>query len=81
MFRILSIRYYSNLLKCILVYFLGESYIQFYCENILALQSKNGNKIKLPIMLMTSDDTHETTLQLLEKDNYYGLDKSQVTTF
>lgn len=28
---------------------------------------------------MTSDDTHEQTLELLEKNNYFGMEETQIT--
>lgn len=28
---------------------------------------------------MTSDDTHEQTVELLEKNNNFGMEKSQIT--
>jgi UDP-sugar pyrophosphorylase len=54
-------------------------YIQYYIEYILAVQHKYGNGKKLPLCIMTSGDTNEPTIALLEKNDYYGLQKSQVT--
>jgi UDP-sugar pyrophosphorylase len=34
---------------------------------------------KLPLAIMTSDDTHERTLHLLEQHQYFGLERSQVS--
>lgn len=28
---------------------------------------------------MTSDDTHEQTIELLEKNHYFGMEKEQIT--
>lgn len=52
-------------------------YLQYYIEYILALQARFGTK--LPLCIMTSGDTNERTVQLLRKNNYFGMDKSQVT--
>lgn len=62
----------------------GTSYLQLYCESILALQSRvnaagGGSQRKLPLAIMTSGDTHARTLALLESHAYFGLDKEQVT--
>jgi UDP-sugar pyrophosphorylase len=64
----------------------GTSYLQLYCESILALQSRanaggcgGSPQRKLPLAIMTSGDTHARTLALLESHAYFGLDKEQVT--
>jgi UDP-N-acetylglucosamine pyrophosphorylase len=56
---------------------------QLYIENILALEtkakcSKTGTGKPLPLVIMTSDDTHSHTQQLLEEHAYYGADPSQI---
>lgn len=50
-----------------------------YIESILALQAKAGGNAQLPLAIMTSGDTHERTLKLLEKENYFGMQPAQVT--
>ncbi len=50
-----------------------------YIESILALQAKAGGNAQLPLAIMTSGDTHERTLKLLEKANYFGMQPAQVT--
>lgn len=44
--------------------------MQLYIESILALQAKSntakGKSAKIPLAIMTSGDTHERTLHLLE---------------
>ena len=50
-----------------------------YIESILALQAKAGGNAQLPLAIMTSGDTHERTLNLLEKENYFGMQPAQVT--
>ena len=50
-----------------------------YIESILALQAKAGGNAQLPLAIMTSGDTHERTLKLLEKENYFDMQPAQVT--
>ena len=63
----------------------GKCYMNWYCEYILALErlaTESGSTLPegfLPLAIMTSDDTHEKTLQLLESNNYFGLNPEQVT--
>lgn len=33
---------------------------------------------KIPLVIMTSDDTHARTLELLESNSYFGMEPSQV---
>lgn len=55
-------------------------YLQYYIEYILAIQKKHGSKgIRLPLCIMTSGDTNKKTIELLEKHNYFGMPKSQIT--
>ena len=45
-------------------------------------KSTVGAEVKsqmIPLAIMTSDDTHEKTLSLLEKNDYFGASKEQVT--
>lgn len=56
-------------------------FLQLYIESILALQKKAQQKQpgrKLPLAIMTSGDTHDRTVQLLEEHSYFGMDKEQV---
>jgi len=60
----------------------GTSFLQLYCQSILALQARSqgaGPHRKLPLAIMTSGDTHARTLALLEEHAYFGLDAEQVT--
>eukprot|EP01026_Neomeris_dumetosa_P061539 TRINITY_DN580_c0_g1_i1.p1 TRINITY_DN580_c0_g1~~TRINITY_DN580_c0_g1_i1.p1 ORF type:complete len:618 (-),score=102.83 TRINITY_DN580_c0_g1_i1:223-2076(-) len=57
----------------------GKCFMQLYAEHILALQQKSNAKRPLPLAIMTSDDTHQKTLDLLEDNNYFGMAKSQVS--
>lgn len=55
-------------------------YIQYYIEYILALQRKYAAQgTKLPLCIMTSGDTNDKTVQLLQANNYFGMEKSQIT--
>lgn len=44
----------------------------------MAVQAKAGGKV-LPLAIMTSDDTHQRTLDLLERNAYFGASPGQVT--
>lgn len=52
----------------------GQTFLSYYIEYILAFQSKfcpPGTRI--PFLIMTSGDTHEKTVELLEKNNNFGM--------
>uniref|UniRef100_A0A7S2ERR0 UTP-monosaccharide-1-phosphate uridylyltransferase n=1 Tax=Trieres chinensis TaxID=1514140 RepID=A0A7S2ERR0_TRICV len=58
----------------------GTTYIQYYIETILSYQSKHADPgFKLPLCIMTSGDTNAKTVDLLEKNSYFGMDRSSVT--
>eukprot|EP00941_MAST-03F_sp_MAST-3F-sp1_P002447 g2447.t1 len=58
----------------------GDCYLKRYCEHILALQDRcNNAEVELPLFIMTSADTHDKTVSLLERNNYFGLKQGQVT--
>ena len=58
----------------------GTSYIKLYCSQILAMQRKYAQHgMKLPLAIMVSEDTCARTIALLETENYFGLEQSQVT--
>ncbi|KAG2447470.1 hypothetical protein HYH02_007398 [Chlamydomonas schloesseri] len=54
-------------------------FLGLYIRTILALQARSGTSRKLPLAIMTSDDTHGRTLELLRSNNYFGMEESQVT--
>lgn len=62
----------------------GTCFLQLYIESILALQEasykKNKGNINLliPLVIMTSDDTHRRTQELLESNAYFGMKSDQV---
>ncbi|CAN6476183.1 unnamed protein product [Victoria cruziana] len=62
----------------------GTFFLQHYIESILALQDASCKSIegscqcRIPLVIMTSDDTHSRTLKLLESNAYFGMSSSQV---
>eukprot|EP00899_Mesostigma_viride_P007455 jgi/Mesvir1/16710/Mv15101-RA.1 len=61
-------------------------FLQQYIAGILALEDAShaanggqGPKKRIPLAIMTSDDTHARTLICLETHNYFGMDKSMLT--
>ena len=55
-------------------------YLQYYIEYILAVQEKYAAKgVKLQLCIMTSGDTNDRTVKLLEKNKYFGMEKDQIT--
>jgi UDP-sugar pyrophosphorylase len=55
----------------------GNCYLQLYIKSILAIQERTG--AVLPLAIMTSDDTHARTVDLLERNNYFGMPREQLT--
>jgi UDP-N-acetylglucosamine pyrophosphorylase len=60
----------------------GTTYIGLYCKEILALQAASnklaGTANTVPLAIMTSDDTHQRTVDALAADGYYGMADGQV---
>ncbi|KAM6543980.1 hypothetical protein CsatB_008427 [Cannabis sativa] len=62
----------------------GTCFLQHYIESVLALEeasyglTQGEGKKKIPFVIMTSDDTHSRTLQLLESNSYFGMEPTQV---
>jgi UDP-sugar pyrophosphorylase len=55
-------------------------YLQYYIDYILAVQKKYGaGRVKLQLCIMTSGDTNEGTIKLLESNKYFGMPKDQIT--
>ncbi|XP_057540253.1 UDP-sugar pyrophosphorylase [Amaranthus tricolor] len=63
----------------------GACFLQLYIESILALQeascklSEGESHKDIPLAIMTSDDTHARTLELLESNSYFGMKPTQVS--
>lgn len=62
-----------------------ETYLGLYVKSILAIQETDevvrtsGQKIDVPLAIMTSEDTHAMTVDLLESNDYFGAKKTQIT--
>ncbi|XP_058072135.1 UDP-sugar pyrophosphorylase-like isoform X2 [Magnolia sinica] len=62
----------------------GTGFLQHYIEAILALQDASCKLVQgpceaqIPLVIMTSDDTHARTLELLESNSYFGMKPTQV---
>uniref|UniRef100_A0A383VCY8 UTP-monosaccharide-1-phosphate uridylyltransferase n=1 Tax=Tetradesmus obliquus TaxID=3088 RepID=A0A383VCY8_TETOB len=59
----------------------GRCFLQLYIESILALQDASGAAAegrRLPLAIMTSDDTHGRTEALLKKHSNFGMEEGQV---
>mmetsp|Transcript_106753 Transcript_106753/g.284009 ORF Transcript_106753/g.284009 Transcript_106753/m.284009 type:complete len:597 (-) Transcript_106753:71-1861(-) len=61
----------------------GWTFIELYCRCISALQSQSSvadgkAPVVIPLVIMTSDDTHPKTVELLEANNFFGLLREQV---
>lgn len=62
-----------------------RTYIELYIRQIIAFQRASnalspGQPPRVcPLAIMTSDDTHSRTVELLEKNNYFGAAPGQVT--
>lgn len=58
----------------------GTCYLELYCQQILYMQKRYAAPgFLLPLAIMVSDDTIHRTESLLEENNYFGLEKGQVT--
>ncbi|PFH37452.1 UDP-sugar pyrophospharylase [Besnoitia besnoiti] len=68
----------------------GKTFAQLYCEYIAAIENapeahgatqQNGHnaaEASVPLAIMTSDDTHDRTIELFESHDFFGLKRSQV---
>jgi UDP-sugar pyrophosphorylase len=54
------------------------SYLKHYADNLLAMQARSASRRPVPFIIMVSQDTGPKTLQSLENNNYFGLEKEQV---
>jgi len=56
------------------------TYLQYYIETILAIQSRFATPgMKLPLCIMVSNDTNAGTIELLESNDFFGMDTDQIT--
>lgn len=53
-------------------------FLQLFIETILALQHEVDSKLDFPLAIMTSDDTHDAVVRLLERNDYFGASREQV---
>ncbi|HBH97170.1 MAG TPA: hypothetical protein DDX89_05190, partial [Candidatus Omnitrophica bacterium] len=60
----------------------SSAYLEWYIASILALQEKSnrltGESRKIPLVIMTSDETHDNTLELLRRHDNFGLASDQL---
>ncbi|KAG8378207.1 hypothetical protein BUALT_Bualt08G0113800 [Buddleja alternifolia] len=62
----------------------GTCFLQHYIESILALQeascrlAQGEGPTEIPFAIMTSDDTNSRTIELLEKNDYFGMKPTQI---
>ncbi|MGL1901114.1 MAG: UTP--glucose-1-phosphate uridylyltransferase [Fibrobacterales bacterium] len=56
----------------------GQTYLQYYCETIKAMEQRSVEVCSIPFIIMTSKDTHEQTVASLERHNYFGLKQEQI---
>lgn len=50
-------------------------YLHYYIDYILAFSDRAG--VALPLCIMTSEDTHSRTIELLEANEYFGFPKGK----
>ena len=54
------------------------SYLKHYADNLLAMQARSASNRPVPFIIMVSKDTGPKTIQSLESNHYFGLQKEQV---
>lgn len=54
------------------------TYLKHYADNLLAMQARSESRRPVPFVIMVSQDTGPKTIESLEKNNYFGLQKGQV---
>jgi UDP-sugar pyrophosphorylase len=67
----------------------NKCFLQYYVEQLLeyeyqaaankGLRRGDAAWRSIPLAIMTSDDTHERTVKLLEQHDYFGMNRAQVT--
>jgi UDP-sugar pyrophosphorylase len=56
-----------------------KCFLSLYIGHILDMQANHGNSRRIPLAIMTSDDTHALTERLLKDNNYFGMEPDQIT--
>jgi len=57
----------------------GKCFINYYVDYILAFQKKFCSEgAKIPLVIMTSDDTDEKTKELLKNNKNFGMEEDQI---
>ena len=54
------------------------TYLKHYADNLLAMQARSESKRPVPFVIMVSQDTGPKTIESLEKNSWFGLQKEQV---
>lgn len=63
------------------------SYLRYYCQYAKACRdralkwldpAKDHSKFYVPLCIMVSQETHNRTIEMLEENNYFGMDKSHI---
>lgn len=54
------------------------TYLQHYAQSMLAMEARMTEPRAMPLIIMTSEQTHARTLAVLEDHAYYGLQPDQV---
>ena len=57
----------------------GKCFMELYAQTILAYENKGRAGRRINLAIMTSDDTHEKTRELLEDNEYFNLMEDRVT--
>ena len=57
----------------------GKCFMDLYAKTIIAYENKGRAGKRINLAIMTSDDTHQRTEELLEEHNYFGLMEDRVT--
>lgn len=72
----------ANLPVLDVYWYKGVFAVQVYIESILALQQKacedQGKPVELDLVIMTSDDTHSRTQDLIDDHGSFGMQRQQL---
>ncbi len=56
----------------------STTYLKHYADNLLAMQARSASGRPVPFVIMVSQDTGPKTIESLEANDYFGLDREQV---